>query len=756
MSSDRFSEEEVLAYHEEDPPGKIGVHATKPTSTQRDLSIAYSPGVAVPCRRIDEDPADVFRYTSRGNLVACVSDGSAVLGLGDIGPTASKPVMEGKAVLFKEFADVDVFDLELDVDDPEAFIEAVRSLEPTFGGVNIEDVKAPDCFEVESALKEQMDIPVFHDDQHGTAVITGAGLINALELAGKDLGDVDLVFSGAGASAVACARFFTHLGVDRDRVTMVDSGGVIHPGRDDVAAYKEEWARDTDARTLGQALENADVLVGLSVGGLVDADMVRSMADDPVVFALANPDPEIPYDEAKEARPDAIVATGRSDHPNQVNNVLGFPFIFRGALDARARNVNRDMMEAAARALATLAREDVPDEVLRAYDRESLQFGREYILPKPVDHRVLLRVAPAVARAAMETGCARREIDLATYTAELEARLGKEREMMRIIMNKAKRDPRRVVFPEGHEDKILRAAQILQDEGVAKPVLLGDRDEVRSRIEGLGLDVEPEVVDPATLDDLDAFAQDLFELRKRKGVTEAEARELVETNRNYLGSLMVRRGEADALVTGLNQYYPDALRPALQVIGAREDVDRVVGLYMMTLKRKVFFFADATVNIDPDAEVLAEIALETARVARSFDVEPRVAMLSFSDFGSTKHPDARKVAEAARLVKEEDPDLEVDGEMQADTAVVEEMLEETYDFSDLDGPANVLVFPDLGAANISYKLLQRLADAEATGPILSGLRKPAHVLQRGDDVDDIVNMAAIAVHEAQRREKERP
>ncbi len=750
MSRKRFTEEEVLDYHARDPPGKIAVRSTKPTSTQRDLSIAYSPGVAVPCEVIADDPDAAYRYTTKGNLVAVVTNGTAVLGLGNIGAAAGKPVMEGKGVLFKEFADIDVFDLEIDSEDPEDVIRTVKLLEPTFGGVNLEDISAPECFEIEETLKREMDIPVFHDDQHGTAIIAGAALLNGLEVAGKDLADVDIVFSGAGASAMATARFFETLGADPQRFTMVDSQGVIHAGREDLDPYKEQFARETPHRSLAEALVDADVLVGLSVGGLVTQEMVGTMADTPLIFAMANPTPEIAYDDAKAARPDAIVATGRSDYPNQVNNVLGFPSIFRGALDARAKAVNKEMKRAAAHALADLAKEDVPDDVLLAYGTEVMQFGPEYLIPKPLDDRVLLYVAPAVAKAAMESGVARRELDLDAYRDELEARLGKDREMMRLITNKAKRDPKRVVFPEGEHRRILRACQILHDEGIAEPVLLGRPEKVEARKEELGLTFPAPVVDPYRSEELDEYARELHELRRRKGVTLNEARELLRSNRTYWGSLMVRRGDADALVGGLTMHYPDALRPCLQVVGIREGVRKVVGLYMMTIQRKVLFFADATVNIEPSAEDLAEIAIQAAHVAQEFEVEPRIAMLSFSNFGSTDHPLAGKVAKATELVRERAPELQVDGEMQADTAIVEEILEETYPFAELEGPANVLIFPDLEAANISYKLLQRLADAEATGPILSGLKQPCHVLQRGDHVHDVVNMAGIAVVEAQR------
>ena len=749
----RLTKEEVLAYHAEEPRGKISVVPTKPTSTQRDLSIAYSPGVAIPCLEIQKDPDLSYRYTARGNLVAVISNGTAVLGLGDIGAGAGKPVMEGKGVLFKKFADIDVFDLEVDEKDVDAFCRVVRALEPTFGGVNLEDIKAPECFAIEERLKKEMQIPVFHDDQHGTAIISGAALINALAVQGKRAADVRVVVAGAGAAAIACANFYVELGVRREHIIMTDSKGVVHKGRTDLNPYKARFAQDTPKRTLAEALSGADVFLGVSVAGTVTPDMLRAMAPKPIVFALANPDPEIPYDDAKRARPDAIVATGRSDFPNQVNNVLGYPYIFRGALDVRAKAITEGMKVAAAKALAELAREDVPDEVLRAYGEDRIVFGPDYIIPKPFDPRVLLWVAPAVAKAAMDEGLARTALELPLYRDALEARLGKAREMMRIVINKAKRDPKRVVFPEGDNDRILRACQILVDEGIARPILLGDERAILDRMDRLGLDFDALVVDPASHPSVDRFADRLWQLRRRKGVTRSEAVELVRTNRNYFGACYVLDGSADAFVSGLATHYPEALRPCLQVIGLRAGVRRAVGLYMVAVKRRVFFLADATVNIDPSAEDLAEIAIQAAGVARQFDIEPRVAMLSFSNFGSSMHPHALKVAEAVRIARERAPDLVVDGEMQADTAVVADILRETYPFSALKEPANVLIFPDLQSANIAYKLLQRLSDAEVTGPILEGMAKPVHVLQRGDDVHDVVNMAAIAVLEAQLREK---
>ena len=745
-------DDDSLTYHSDEPPGKIEISTTKPTNTQRDLSLAYSPGVAAPCREIDDDPVDVYQYTSKGNLVGVVSDGTAVLGLGDIGAAASKPVMEGKGVLFKRFADIDVFDVELDLDNVEAITSAVAAMEPTFGGINLEDIKAPECFEIEERLREQMSIPVFHDDQHGTAIISGAALLNAVDIVEKDIENLEIAFSGAGASALATARFHLSLGVQRENITMCDSTGIITEKRaqeGDINDYKLEFARDVPEGNLADAMDGADVFVGLSVGDIVDASMVRSMADNPIIFAMANPDPEIGYEEAKGAREDTvIVATGRSDYPNQVNNVLGFPFIFRGALDARATEINEEMKVAAAEALADLTREDVPDAVLKAYGDQPLQFGPEYIIPKPLDPRVLFEVAPAVARAAMDSGAARRTLDLTAYTERLEARLGKSREMMRVVLNKAKSDPKQVVLAEGADEKIVRAAHQLVDQGIAEPVLIGDREEVWATADRLSLNFDPEVIDPAE-DDLAKYEDRLHELRKRKGVTRREAGELVRDG-NYLGSVMVEMGDADALLTGLMHHYPDALRPPLQIVGTAPDSQYAAGVYMLTFKNRVVFLADATVNQAPDADVLEEVTCHTAEVARKFNVEPRAALLAYSDFGSVDNEGTRKPREAARRLRE-DPkvDFPVDGEMQADTALVEEMLTGAFDFAHLEEPANVLVFPNLEAGNIGYKLLQRLGGAEAIGPMLVGMDEPVHVLQRGDEVKDIVNLAAVAVVDAQ-------
>ncbi len=744
-------DDDAREYHEREPPGKIEIATTKPTNTQRDLSLAYSPGVAAPCRDIDADPDAAYNYTAKSNLVGVVSNGTAVLGLGSIGAQASKPVMEGKGVLFKRFADIDVFDIELDLEDADALVETIAAMEPTFGGINLEDIKAPECFEIERRLGERLDIPVFHDDQHGTAIISGAALLNATEITGKSLDELDIVFSGAGASAIATAQFYVSLGADPDRITMCDSSGIITSDRaDDLNEYKQRFARDIEAGSLADALAGADVFVGLSVGGIVSQEMVRSMADNPIIFAMANPDPEISYEEAKAAREDdVIVATGRSDYPNMVNNVLGFPFIFRGALDVRATDINEDMKRAAAMALADLAKQDVPDAVVKAYGDQPLQFGPDYVIPKPLDPRVLFEVAPAVAEAAVDSGVARTTVDAESYAETLEARLGKSREMMRVVLNKAKSDPKRVALAEGTDEKMIRAAYQLEEEGIAEPILLGDRSEISRIAADLGLTFDPEVVDPAERS-LEVYADRLYELRQRKGITRSEASDLVERDTNYLGSVMVEMGDADAMLTGLTHHYPSALRPPLQVIGTADDANYAAGVYLLTFKNRVVFCADTTVNQEPDSDVLAEVTKHTAELARRFNVEPRAAMLSYSNFGSVKNSSTATIRQAvAELHDDLTVDFAVDGEMQADTAVVEDILQDTYEFSALEGPANVLIFPNLEAGNIGYKLLQRLGGAEAIGPMLVGMDKPVHVIQRGDEVKDIVNLAGVAVVDAQ-------
>lgn len=744
------TKQEVLDYHRLGRPGKIQVVPTKPTQTQRDLTLAYSPGVAEATLEVERDPEMAYELTAKGNLVAVVSNGTAILGLGDRGALAAKPVMEGKGLLFKRFADIDVFDIEINARTPQEIITVVKALEPTFGGINLEDIKAPECFEVEEQLKAQMSIPVFHDDQHGTAIISGAGLLNALEITGKRIEQIRVVINGAGASAIACGEFWVRLGVRRENIVMLDTRGVIYKGRTEAMnPYKARFASDTKARTLAEAIKDADVFLGLSVANVLTPEMVKTMARTPIIFALANPDPEIPYDVAKAACPDAIVATGRSDYPNQINNVLGFPFIFRGALDVRAKAINEEMKIAAAHALAALAKEDVPDGVLKAYGLESLCFGPDYIVPKPIDPRVLLWEAPAVAQAAIESGVARKTLDLTKYREQLEARLGKGRELMRTIITKAKSNPKRIVFGEGEEPQVIRAAMQVQDEGIGYPILLGRREVIAQKIRELNLNFQPTIISPMeNPPNLERYIEAYHKLRERKGITREMAARLM-TGRNHYGPMMVRLGDADAYISGLNFNYPDVIRPALQIVKTRAGVNKVAGMYIVITKdQRIFFFTDATVNIDPSAEDLAEIAILAAQAARKFDVEPRVAMLSFSNFGSVKHPFADKVRRAVELVRAREPDLPVDGEMQADTAVVARILEERYPFACVRDP-NILVFPNLESANIAYKLLHHLGDAEMIGPILLGMGKAIHVLQQGDEVKDIVNMAAIAVVDAQ-------
>ena len=739
-------QQDALDYHRKGRKGKIEVVATKPCRTQWDLSLAYTPGVAEPCLEIAKSADLSFEYTARGNLVAVISNGTAVLGLGNIGPAAGKPVMEGKGVLFKRFADIDVFDLEVNSKDPAEVIRFCQLIEPTFGGINLEDIKAPECFEIEETLRRTMSIPVMHDDQHGTAIISGAALLNALEIAGKDIGQVRVVFNGAGASGIACAEHYIRLGVKRENVVLCDTKGVVYEGREDgMNPYKARLASKTGARTLADALKGADVFAGLSVPGCITQDMVRSMADRPIIFALANPVPEISYEDAKAARPDAILATGRSDYPNQVNNVLGFPFIFRGALDVRARTINQEMEIAATRALATLAREDVPDAVLRAYGLRRLGFGPEYIIPKPFDPRVLIWESSAVAEAAMQTGVARVQVELEEYRDALSRRLGRTYEVMQSVRQRAKAAPKRIVFSEGEREKIIRAAYQINEEKIGRPILIGRQNVIHARLADLGIrHFEPEIIEPEQSPRLDAYVEEYFRLRQRHGVTLSEARDQM-INPNYYGAMMVHLDDAEGFLAGVAQHYPETIRPALQIIGVREDVRRVSGVYVIVTKQQVYFFSDTTVNIEPTAEDLAEIAMLAAEVARDFNFEPRIAMLSFSNFGSTRHALAEKMRKAAELVKHADPKIMVDGEMMADTAVVPEILQEDYPFSTLRGGANVLIFPDLGAANIAYKLMLRIGGSEALGPILVGMSKPVHVLQRGATVEEIVNMAAIAV-----------
>ncbi len=745
------TKQQVLDYHFGARPGKIEVSPTKPCETQRDLSLAYTPGVAQPCLEIRRNPEDAFKYTARGNLVAVVTNGTAVLGLGDIGPLAGKPVMEGKAVLFKRFADVDVFDIEIDSHNPDDVIKACQLLEPTFGGINLEDIKAPECFYIEETLKKTMKIPIFHDDQHGTAIISGAALLNALEVVGKKIEEVRVVFNGAGASGIACAEHYVRLGVKRENLTLCDTKGVVYKGRaEGMNPYKERFAQDSKLRTLAEAMKGADVVVGCSVKGAIKQDMVRSMAERPIVFAMANPDPEISYDDAKAARSDVIIATGRSDYPNQVNNVLGFPSIFRGALDVHATAINEEMKLAATRALADLAKEDVPDSVCRAYGVDRLRFGPDYLIPKPFDPRVLLWEATAVAEAAMATGVARKPVALHQYRDQLERRLGKAHEITHLMIQKAKARPKMVVFPEGEHEKILRAAHNLLEEKIAFPILLGAPEVIAASAKELGVRLAgAQIVDPYASPMREAFIQELFRLRQRRGVTMTEAHTQMK-DPNVFGSMMVHMGYADALVSGVSQHYPETIRPALQIIGTREGLRRVAGCYVMiTRSHQVYVLADATVNIEPSTEDLAEIALCAAHLARRFDLEPRVAMLSFSTFGSTKHPQCEKVRKAVELIRKMDPSLIVDGEVMADVALSPELLENVYSFSSLTGGANVLIFPELSSANIGYKLLGKLGGCRELGPILMGMRKPVHVLSRGAEVEEIVNIAAIAVVDAQ-------
>jgi malate dehydrogenase (oxaloacetate-decarboxylating)(NADP+) len=744
--------QDALDYHSQGRPGKIAVVPTKPLTNQRDLSLAYSPGVAEPCLEIQKDPDLAYTYTAKGNLVAVVSNGTAVLGLGNIGALAGKPVMEGKANLFKQFADLDVFDLEVGSEDPDDVIKFCQLLEPTVGGINLEDIRAPDCFYIEETLRKTLKIPVFHDDQHGTAIISGAALLNALEVLGKDIAQVRVVFSGAGAAAISTAEHYVRLGVRREHIVMCDRDGVIYKGRQgDMDPYKARFQSDTAARNIGEALVGADVFVGLSVAGAVTGEMVAKMADRPIIFALANPVPEILPEEVRAVRDDAIIATGRSDYPNQVNNVLGFPFIFRGALDVRATEINEEMKMAATRALALLAKEDVPDSIAGLYGLREVCFGPEYLIPFPFDPRVLLWVAPAVAWAAVASGAANDFIDLDDYRERLESRLGRARGVMRTLINRAVRSPRRVVFPEGEEPKIIRAARICVEEGIAMPILLGNREtiEAKARLANIPL-TEITIEDPATSPRRAEYIQHMWSLRQRKGMSLDEAGRRLY-NGNYFGSCMVGRGDADALVSGVNLHYPETIRPALEVIGAHPKAGLVSGMYMLVFEKHVIFCADTTVNIDPTAEQLAQIAFAASRIARTMGVEPRIAMLSFSNFGSVRHPDAEKMARAVALLRERDPSLTVDGEMQADTAFDPEIIGRDYPFSALKEPANVLIFPNLSAGNIAYKLLNHLGGATAIGPILVGMNRPVHVLERGADVQDIVNMAAVAVVDAQER-----
>ncbi len=742
--------EDALQYHSSGRRGKIEVVPTKPCLTQRDLSLAYTPGVAEVCRAIDKNPDSVYEYTSKSNLVAVLSNGTAVLGLGNIGPLAGKPVMEGKGVLFKRFADIDVFDIEINSETPEEIVTVAKALEPTFGGINLEDIKAPDCFYVEEKLKEIMNIPVFHDDQHGTAIISSAALLNALEIIGKDISKVRIVINGAGAAAIACTKLYIKLGAKSENVIMCDSKGVIYKDRSaGMNPYKEQFAKKTNLRTLAQAFIGADVFVGLSVANVVTKEMVSSMAKDPIVFAMANPDPEITYEDAVSCRPDIIMATGRSDYPNQVNNVLGFPFIFRGALDARARIINDEMKIAAVNALARLAKEPVPDSVKAAYGGAEFEFGREYIIPKPFDPRVITWVAPAVAKAAVKTGVARLQIDdWEKYVFQIEERMGITRSVVRTAIVKSQHSGMRIVFPEGEEAKILHAAQMILDEEIAKPVLLGRKSKIEMIAHEMKIDMEGiEIIDPEHFEKQEQYIEELFKMRRRKGFTRTRAARYIERP-NYLGAMMVHMGDADGLLSGLTQTYPSTIKPALQVIGMAEGRKRVAGLYIVMTKRDTYFFADTTVNINPTAEELAEIAIMTTEVVKRFNMVPKVAMLSFSTFGSTRLPQSIKVQQAVEIVHKLEPDLIIDGEIQADVALSPDVLQEVYPFSNLVNGPNTLIFPDLDAGNIAYKLMGKIGGAALLGPILMGMKKPVHALQQGCDVDAIVNITAVCAMEA--------
>ena len=750
----------ALDYHASYPPGKVTVSPTKPHGTQGDLSLAYSPGVAYPCEEIRENPEDVYRYTSKGNLVAVISNGTAVLGLGDIGPLASKPVMEGKGLLFKAFADIDVFDIEVDRTDVDQFVEAVKAIAPTFGGINLEDIGAPECFEIERRLVEELDIPVMHDDQHGTAIISGAALLNGLEVVGKRIEDVKVAILGAGASAISCGKHYIRLGVNKENLVMVDSKGIITSERmenGDLNTYKSEFARDIDEGGIKDALSGADVFLGLSKGGVVSPDMIVPMAENPLIFALANPDPEITPEQVASVRDDAIVATGRSDYPNQINNVLGFPYIFRGALDVRAREITEEMKMAATKALAKLAKEPVPDDVSSAYGGEQMTFGRDYLIPKPFDARVLIWEASAVAEAAVNGGVAgisKEDFNLEKYRDKLESRLGLTRSIMRRVINQAKRDQKRIVFCEGEDPTIVKAASQCISEKICVPILLGQKKRIEAVKEELGLEFECEVID-VRYDERrrGSYAEELHRLRGRRGMTNEDAvRQLRSTT--YFAPMMVKMGDADGYLGGVSHQYPDIVKPCLQVIGPDPNSHRIVGMYMMTVNGQLMFIGDATINIYPDARTLAEIAIQTAKVAKRFGVKPKVAMLSFSNFGTSSEMRTDRIEEAIEIVREIEPDLVIDGPMQADTALVPE-IQQDYPFMSFDGPANVLICPNLASANIAYKLLQRVAGAEMTGPILEGLSRPAHVLQRRDSARDVVHMAAICSVDAQRAASQR-
>jgi malate dehydrogenase (oxaloacetate-decarboxylating)(NADP+) len=752
----KFRKEDALDYHSQGRPGKIEVIPTKPYSTQRDLTLAYSPGVAEPCLEIEKNPEDAYKYTAKGNLVAVISNGTAVLGLGDIGALASKPVMEGKGLLFKIFADIDVFDIEIDTKNIDEFVQTVKNIAPTFGGINLEDIKAPECFEIERRLKEELDIPLMHDDQHGTAIISAAGLINAIELSGKKMSEVKLVINGAGASANSCAKMYIAVGVKKENITMLDSKGVIHVGRTDLDQYKQFFASsNTKINSLVEAIKGADVFVGLSKGNILNQEMVKSMNKNCVVFALANPTPEISYEDAISARPDIIVATGRSDNPNQVNNVLGFPFIFRGALDVRANTINEEMKLAATRAIAELAKDAVPDYVNLAYGSKNLSFGSDYIIPKPIDNRLMSAVSSAVAKAAIDSGVAKYKItDWEAYKTSLENRLGKDNKLIRSLANKAKNNPKRVVFTEADTYKVLKAAQLVKDEGIAKPILLGNKEKIANIANENNIDLSDMlIIDPLMEDETKRkeFGDILWKNRQRRGITQHDATKLMR-DRNYFGAMMVETGLADAMISGLTRKYGQPIKPALEIIGVQKGISKVAGLYIMVTKKGPYFFADTTMNANPTAEELADIAVLTANTVNQFNIKPRIAMLSYSNFGSSEGEVPTKVRKAVEILHKNYPGLIVDGDVQANFAINNSLLKEQFPFSTLvDKDVNTFIFPNLSAGNIAYKLLQELGGAEAIGPVLMGLNKPVHVLQLGSSVREIVNMVIISVVDAQNK-----
>ncbi|CAI8257170.1 MAG: NADP-dependent malic enzyme [Cryomorphaceae bacterium] len=752
--AEKISKKEALAYHAEGRPGKIEVIPTKKHSSQRELSLAYSPGVAEPCKQIEKNKDDVYKYTAKGNLVAVISNGTAVLGLGNIGPEASKPVMEGKGLLFKIFADIDVFDIEVDASDIDTFVQTVKAIAPTFGGINLEDIKAPECFEIERRLKEELDIPVMHDDQHGTAIISSAALLNALEIAKKDISKIKIVVNGAGAAAMSCSKLYLSLGVKKENIVMLDSKGVIKQNREGLEGNKAIFATNRRCDTLDEAMKNADVFLGLSVANIVTTEMVQSMAKRPIVFALANPDPEISYKEAMASRDDIIMATGRSDHPNQVNNVLGFPYIFRGALDVRATEINEKMKLAAVKAIANLAKETVLDEINLAYDDNTLSFGAEYIIPKPLDPRLITAVAPAVAMSAIKSGVAKLEIpDWNKYRENLKKRLGLDNKLIRNLTARAKRNPKRVVFAEAEHYKILKAAQQVSDEGIAIPVLLGRKQKIIDLIEEFSIEFENLIIiDPKDVSQKkkrDEYGDILWEKRKRKGLTQFEARKLMR-ERNYFGSMMVETGEADALISGISRNYRTTIKPALEVIGKRDDVKKVAGMYIMNTKKGTLFLADTTINTNPTAEELVDMSEMIAKTVKKFNITPRLALLSYSNFGSTRTEGSSKMAKATVLLKERNPNLIVDGEIQGDFALDTEKTASIFPFSALaEKQANTLIFPNLESGNLAYKLIQEVAEADSIGPVLVGMKKPVHILQLGCTVREIINMVTLSVVDAQ-------